>query len=94
MTEQVNKNQAVKIVYNPLENETKKNILCPINTFVPETSVLETEKSEEMEKQLLERIQQTDEQLDRLIETWPRLSSQLKETITTLLEVSEKDGNL
>ncbi|MDR0705258.1 MAG: hypothetical protein LBF88_09745 [Planctomycetaceae bacterium] len=91
MTEQVNKNQAVKIVYNPLENETKKNTFYPINTSVPETEK-STEQSRDTEKQLLERIQQTDKQLDRLIETWPRLSSQLKETITTLLEVSEKDG--
>jgi hypothetical protein len=86
MTEQANKNQAVKTVYNPLENETKKNVFSPINT-----PVFETAKTEDTEKQLFERIRETDEQLDRLIETWPRLSSQLKETITTLLEVSEKD---
>ncbi|MDR2705365.1 MAG: hypothetical protein LBC02_06275 [Planctomycetaceae bacterium] len=87
MTEQAGKNQAVKIVYNPLENETKKSIFSPINA-----SVTGTEKTGDTEKQLFERIRETDEQLDRLIETWPRLSSQLKETITTLLEVSEKDS--
>lgn len=86
ITEQASKNQAVKIVYNPLENETKKNVFRPINS-----PVSEIENAENPEKRLFERIRATDEQLDRLIETWPRLSSQLKETITTLLEVSEKD---
>jgi hypothetical protein len=90
MTEQVNKNQAVKLVYNPLENETKKNTFCPFNTFAPETEK-SAENSDDTEKPLFERIRETDEQLDRLIETWPRLSLQLKETITTLLEVSEND---
>ncbi len=39
---------------------------------------------------LLEQLQETDQQLSRLVETWPRLSPRLKETITALIEVGEK----
>ena len=42
------------------------------------------------EEKLLARLRETDQQLGRLIETWPRLSPRLKETITALIEVGEK----
>ncbi|MDR1963242.1 MAG: hypothetical protein LBQ50_05645 [Planctomycetaceae bacterium] len=95
MAERPTQKQTTRTVSNPLENGTKKSglpsinipINIPINLPI-NTPVRETEKTE---KQLFECLRETDEQLDRLIETWPRLSSQLKETITTLLEISEKD---
>ncbi|MDR2441821.1 MAG: hypothetical protein LBE12_20890 [Planctomycetaceae bacterium] len=106
LPEQTDRKQAIKIVCDPLENRTKKNILRSANTPIkkiepvkeePTKEIEHTEKTEPTEKiesitkQLFKHVQETDVQLDRLIETWPRLSSQLKETITTLLEVSEKD---
>jgi hypothetical protein len=78
------------------EQETKKTVLCSVNTSgTPSGSETESsEKTESTAKQMFGHVRETDAQLDRLIETWPRLSSQLKETITTLLEVSESDGTI
>ena len=42
------------------------------------------------EETLPARLRETDEKLGRLIETWPRLSDRLKETIAALIEVGEK----
>jgi hypothetical protein len=94
MSARIDRKQAVKIVGNPLENETKKTALCSANTPVKETEPSEnTELSVNVNtaQQMFVPVRETDAQLDRLIETWSRLSPQLKETITTLLEVSESE---
>jgi hypothetical protein len=99
-SERTGKKHAAKVVRNPSENSSKKSVFCSVNFPFKEseplvkTPVKESElstKTEPATKPLFENIRETDMQLDRLIETWPRLSSQLRETITTLLEVSEKD---
>ncbi|MDR2756547.1 MAG: hypothetical protein LBC20_12650 [Planctomycetaceae bacterium] len=66
----------------------------PTKEFTPNIEPSETPEftPEFTTEHLFECVRETDVQLDRLIETWPKLSSQLKETITTLLEVSEKDN--
>lgn len=62
-----------------------------------ESSVISTEENSTVvaeqiqstvESSILSRLAETDEQLRQLIESWPRLSARLKETIAALVEVS------
>lgn len=43
------------------------------------------------EERILDRLRETDQQLGRLIESWPRLPDRLKETIAALIDVAEKE---
>ncbi|MDR0335642.1 MAG: hypothetical protein LBI18_00975 [Planctomycetaceae bacterium] len=89
VTAPTDRKRAINLVADPLENETKNFPLSSNKTPVNETE--SSEKTESIPQYSFEPVRETDAQLDRLIETWPRLSSQIKETITTLLEVSESE---
>lgn len=56
----------------------------PESTLPPESA--------ELAQSVLERLNDMDGRLGRLVESWPRLSSRLQETIAALLEVGIKEG--
>lgn len=56
--------------------------------YTAENSIESVETTHPVEETVLERLHATDQQLERLIESWPGLPSDLKETIATLIEVS------
>lgn len=61
----------------------------PCETLPEESATVVSDPIEPgLETSILSRLAETDERLRQLIESWPRLSARLKETIAALVEVS------
>jgi hypothetical protein len=82
LTEQKKKRPAEKQI---TKTSHHKNVSHSATPPTPKTPIIvEDTIIENIEK----RLQETDKQLNHLIETWPRLSIELKETISALLKNS------
>ncbi len=51
------------------------------------------EKMPSLEESVLQRYKEVDDQLGRLLESWPRLPEDIRETITTLIDVAGKESH-
>lgn len=78
----------------PMPNVSKHPEPPEVQAETEEVAAVETDEKPDilsLEERLLARLQETDQQLGRLIESWPRLSDRLKETISALVDVAEND---
>lgn len=82
-----------KEVFSSISSSTSGNGLedADIQIAMTPDDVVAFPGSSKTENVLMDRIRETDEQLKNLIDSWPKLSDRLKETINALIEVSQKE---
>lgn len=81
---------AAKFDRQPPLHTGMRDVAASPSESVPSSSPVKG-RNDGMEESLNSRFRKMDEQLRLLVDSWPKLSPQLKETIAALVEVAERD---